>query len=273
MESIYTYENYRRYLGDYYTEHKKTEPGFSWRLLAKKAGFGSPVFLKLVVDGSKNLGSYSIDRVAAALLLDKSESAYLHAMVAFTHADTDYDRNYHFMRMAQIRTRAGVAKINIDQFSYYSEWFIPIVREVISNKPSGIPLQDIASKVRPKITVRQTQHAIDVLLSTGLIMLVDGTYRQSSALIATDPDVKSLAVRNFHEQMLAHATTALRESTTDERSVSGLTLKISKKGFHSLASRIDEFREELLRIAAADNDVDRVYQVGIQLFPVSEDKL
>jgi len=269
MESVLTYENYRLFLADYYTEHKEYEPGFSWRAFAQRSGFGSPVFLKLVADGVKNLGASSIDRVVEAVGFSPEEAAYFHALVQFNHSDTDHERNFHFSKMAAIRKRIGIAVIQNNHFDYFSEWYIPVVREVIAGQPTDLPLSTIAKTIRPKVSVAQIKHAITVLTSIGFIKVDNGIWRQASALLATDPQIHSLAIRNFHDQMLSHASLAIREIPRERRTVSGLILKISAQGYDIMANRIDEFRDELLRIASADSEVDRVYQVGIQLFPLT----
>lgn len=270
MDSLFCYESYRTFLADYYEEHKKSEPRFSWRVLARRASFGSPVFLKLVIDGKKNLGSTSIDRVCEALGLSKNESDYFHALVGFTHADTDTERNFFFSKMSSYRHRIGIGELTSNQYSYFSEWYIPVVREVISGQPSDTPLKEIAKKIRPKISVQETRNALSILESSGFILKKDGYWRQKSPLLATAPQVQSLAIRNFHDSMLSQASTALRELPSTERSVSGLILKMSSKGYEAMAHRIDEFRDELLRMAAADDNVDKVYHVGVQLFPLTE---
>ena len=53
MNPIAEYNDYRRYMRDYYQERKRTSY-FSWREFAKLAGFSSSGYLKLVCDG-KNL--------------------------------------------------------------------------------------------------------------------------------------------------------------------------------------------------------------------------
>ncbi len=51
--SIYEYDNYRAFLKDMYDYQKAKTTYFSFRYFARKAGYASPNFLKLVIDGGE----------------------------------------------------------------------------------------------------------------------------------------------------------------------------------------------------------------------------
>ena len=53
MNKIYTYTDYRKFVKDYYLSKKKSIRRFSYRSFSEKAGFSSPNFIKLVIDGKK----------------------------------------------------------------------------------------------------------------------------------------------------------------------------------------------------------------------------
>ena len=55
MNSIFSYIDYRKFLKDYYNSEKESKLYFSYRFFSQKAGIKSPVFLKEVYDGKKNL--------------------------------------------------------------------------------------------------------------------------------------------------------------------------------------------------------------------------
>ena len=61
------YSNYRTFLQDYYEFKKAEQPVFSHRYFAQKAGITSPNYLKLVMDGKRNLTKKTLLKFAAAL--------------------------------------------------------------------------------------------------------------------------------------------------------------------------------------------------------------
>ena len=109
------------------------------------------------------------------------------------------------------------------------------------------------------------------LKDLGFITEENGVYRLSSLLVKTDAEVHSLAVRNFHAKMSELAGRAVKEIGVDKRSMSSVTVKISEAGYRRLCRRIDEFRDEVMQMVKEDLNVDRVYQVNFQVFPVSKE--
>jgi len=65
--TIFEYDNYRAYLRDLYKFYKETKPHFSYRYFPQKAGFRSPNFLQLVIEGKRNLSPESIEKFTNAL--------------------------------------------------------------------------------------------------------------------------------------------------------------------------------------------------------------
>lgn len=270
MKSIYEYINYREYLGDYYKYQKASGNKFSHRIWAAAAGFSASNFIKNVIDGKKDLGPSSIPKMIQACDLKKKEGDYFTLLVAFAKAKKDSDKNFHYNKIVNIRNKRKVEPISEKQFRYYSKWYYPVVREIIKGKKVGVDFSQLAKIVQPEISYSAFANAINELLKIGLIYIKNGYYYQSSNLIKKEIGVISLAVRNYQSDMLEHAKRVLRELSPEERSISSVTLKINKDRYSELATRIDEFRKELLQLAAGDENSDTVFQVNLQLFPLSK---
>ena len=103
MKSIYEYKDYRRYISDYYNEQKKFT-GFSWRAFAKAAGFGSPIFLKLVCDGKNGLSKGAQRAVAKAMGLEGYDADYFYLLADYAHAKTPEQKQKALVKMPQALT-------------------------------------------------------------------------------------------------------------------------------------------------------------------------
>src|SRR5689334_10233731 len=86
--SVYAFLDYREYLRAYYQAAKRVRPSFSFRLFSRLAGLRSPNFLKLVIDGQRNLGADSTARFAQALELNGADAEFFSDLVAFSQADS-----------------------------------------------------------------------------------------------------------------------------------------------------------------------------------------
>ncbi len=102
---IYNYNDYRIFLKDFYNHFKSTIPCFSYRLLSEKAGFSNPSIWKLLIEGKKNLGLKSIDKVAYALNLNKKAREYFKCMVLYTQAKNLKDQEYYLNKLDTYKKR------------------------------------------------------------------------------------------------------------------------------------------------------------------------
>ena len=63
----FQFQDYREFLRAYYAE-RKTHAKISYRAFSRRAGLGSPNYLKLVMDGARNLSPAMAGRFAAAAI-------------------------------------------------------------------------------------------------------------------------------------------------------------------------------------------------------------
>ena len=73
---IFAYDDYRAFLRDFYASKKGQKRGFSLRAFSRKAGLTSSNYLKLVMDGDRNLSASMAERFADACGLREREQAY-----------------------------------------------------------------------------------------------------------------------------------------------------------------------------------------------------
>ncbi|NLE02187.1 MAG: TIGR02147 family protein [Fibrobacter sp.] len=77
MVNIFNYIDYREFLEDFYHEQKARNKAFSFQFFANKAGFKSKSFIKLVIDGKKNLTEESMEKLNNVLKLSEKSFSIL----------------------------------------------------------------------------------------------------------------------------------------------------------------------------------------------------
>jgi uncharacterized protein (TIGR02147 family) len=269
--NVFEYVDYRAYLKACYEAGKARWPGFSYRYFARRAGQTSPNFLKLVIEGKRNLGKDSITAFARALDLDQEESAFFADLVGFNQATTQEEKNRQFVRIASSRNFRKAGRIEGDLFEYLSSWYIPAIRELSALKHFREEPKWIAAQIRPAISPRQAAHAMRVLLKLGLIRrLPDGTIERGEPSWTTGHEVTSFAVVNYHREMLKQAAEAMMSVPQGERDMSSLVVAVKASTIREIKRRMHSFHEELLALCDADTDPDVVYQIGMQCFPLTQ---
>jgi uncharacterized protein (TIGR02147 family) len=271
MDSVYSFLDFRLLLRDYYVSRKKADPRFSFRVMARRMGFSSPNYCKLIMDGRRNVGKSSIAKIADGLELHKKEAAYFSYLVFFAQAKNSIDKNYYFGLLSAIRAKTTVTAIRPEQFEYYNDWYNCVIRELIAGMPRNIDYQELADKVVPAITPRQARSSVELLMALKLIRVdATGTFVQSSPMLNTANELQSFSIRNYHNATIELARKAIETVTPEQREYSAVTARISAAGFSRIKQRLQDFRNELLQIISDDKDTtDRVCQVNLQLFPIS----
>jgi uncharacterized protein (TIGR02147 family) len=265
--------DYRAYLRDFYAERKATEYGFSHRAFSKRAGLRSTNYLKLVMDGERNLTPEMAHQFACACGLKERAVDYFSELVAFNQAQDPTARNRCYERLARFRQYRTIHKLGLAQASYHSTWYLPAIRELVARPDFDEDPKWIARALKPKISPGEASKALETLTELGLLVRDDaGRLRQTNALVTTGPGPLGHHVVNYHHMMLDRAKAALHEVPREEREISSLTLCVSEDMMLDIKERMREFRRELLQLAELHGTPERVIQVNLQLFPLSEKK-
>lgn len=270
VPSVYEYVDYRHFLRDHYAASKAEKPQYSFRYFARRAGLSSSNFLKLVMDGKRNLGTTTIPKFTKALKLDSDEAAFFADLVALDQAETVTERNRAFERVAANRRFRQARRLEGPLFKYLSRWYYPAVRELAGRPDFVDDPRWVAQQLLPKITVAQARSALRTLTELGLLVEdASGRLVRGEPSLTTGHEVRSILVPAYHRQMIERAASSLETFAREERDVSALTVCIRGSTVAELKERIHRFREEMLDVCDREEEPERVYQLCIQLFPLS----
>jgi len=270
--SIFHYLDYRQFLRDWYLHAKASRGSFSFRSFSKKAGFQSTNFLKLVMDGDRNLTEESLVKFALALKLNKQEQEFFRNLVFFNQAKTHEQKNQYYAKLLQSKKYSELKPIEKNQFEYYSTWYHPVIRELAVSKAFDGKSESIAKLLSPEVTTAQVERSLHLLENLGFIQKTpEGRYRQASQLISTGAEVSSLVIFNYHKLLLSLCDEVMDKVSGARRDVSTLTLGVAKGRIPQLKKKIQDFRQEVLKLVADDSEPDEVVQLNIQLFPLTHE--
>lgn len=270
MDTIFKYINYRIYLKDFYEEQKKTSRVFSYRYFAQKAEINSPNFLKQVIEAKRNLTAQTISKFIAALKLSDKEAAFFRSLVHFNQSKSALEKQVHYTTMVSMMHLVKEQRLHACQHDYFMHWYIPVVREIINLYNFKGDYKTLAAAVTPPITVREARFAIKSLKNLAMVEETpDGHFHQTAAAIVSDSSVARMAVRSFNREILKKAEAALDTVPVEDRQIYGVTVGVSKACYDVLTAEMAAFRDRVVAIVNSDNDSDRVYQMHLQLFPLS----
>lgn len=278
--NIFDYTDYRKYLFDYYLAQKQGTRAFSYRYFAKKAGINSIGLYKDVIEGRQSLGRALIFKFSAAIGHSKNEAEYFENMVYFNESKSVEERKLFFERMMACQSsRAKI--IDAGKYEYYSRWYYSAVRALLTCKqfkddPDSI--KEIAHSLNPQIRPDQAQKALKILETLGFVRKdVEGYYILCEAAVSTgslqpDKNVAGLSIMNYQKEMIKLSLDAFDRFSSDRMNMSTLTLSMSAESLAEIKNDLAALRNKIAGMAARDPKPEDVFQLNIQLFPMSENR-
>lgn len=270
--NVFVAQNYRDFLREFYFYEKQTTTAFSYRVFSARAGFKSPNFLKLVIDGKRNLTLASIRGIIKALKLTPDEGTFFKNLVLLNQAKTAGEKGEHVREMFKSKVFRELYPMKKAELEFYQNWYCIPIREMIGSPGFQDDPKWIASRLRPLAPVQKVVDAIEIMLQLGLIRRDEnGKLRQCQKNLTTGDEVQSTAVAEFHKQMIHLAANSIDEVNRMQRDVSSSTILISETTLHRLKEMVRGFRKAILAEAEQGGaGKQAVYQINFQVFPLSE---
>jgi len=269
---VYDYLNYRQYLKAYYIESKRLNEHFSYRYFAAIAGYNSSSLLKRVTDGHLNIEKEVIKKISTAIGHNRKEAVYFENLVHFNQATTVAEKTKNFEKLINV-LRNKENQVAVGQYDYFSKWYIPAIRDLLSCNNFAHDYKDLAKHLRPKITEKQARSAINILLKHGFIKKNhEGFYKAVDQIVTTELELKSSIIANYQKSLMDLAKEAIDRFPPHERDISTLSFSISRKALIEIKNETELFRTKLKNIIKNCKDEEMLYNMNIQIFPLSKIK-
>jgi uncharacterized protein (TIGR02147 family) len=266
---VYSFLDYRAFLRAHY-EYKKRDGKLSFRAFSLRAGLKSPNYLKLVMDGQRNLSDAMAQRFAKACGMGRDGERYFQRLVGFNQARTLDERTEHYRKLCRERRFRERHKLEPAQDLYHSRWYLPAVRELAGSVDFKADAAWVAQRLLPPISERDAQLALDTLVELGMLKRDGrGKLKRVTPTVSTGPEVRSLHLASFHRTMMEHAASSIERLSTEERDISSLTLCLGEGGLDRVKRAVQRFRRELLEVEQLEHEPRQVVQVNFQLFALS----
>ena len=266
---VFDFLDYRAYLREFY-RRRKENTAFSYRAFSLRAKLGSPNYLKLVIDGERNLTAAMARRFAGACGLKGPSATFFCELVVFGQATTLDERNESYGRLRRFQEFRDAQEIQIARDDYHSKWYLPAIRELALASDFQPDPAWIAARLCPPIKPAEAKAALEILQK--LEMLVpqsDGGLKPGTPLVTTGAETANLHMVQYLRTMMNLASESLERIPAASRDISSVTLCVGVDGLELIKQAIVRFRRELLKLSELETDPRQVVQVNFQLFPLS----
>jgi uncharacterized protein (TIGR02147 family) len=268
MSAVYAYFDVQEFLRQDFAERKARNPRFSLRAMAKRLELNSGTLIR-IINGKRKIGKKLIPRFTDYLGLKHKEARYFSNLVLFCQAKSQAQRAAAYRELITLRN--GRARLmGADLHAFYDEWYYSAVRELLRFHRFSGDFHALAKLFRPAITVPEARRAVELLAGLGLIRKAGSGYMVQDSEITTGERWESAAIERFQQQTIAMALEALERFAKQDRDISTMTMCFSPEGLAKVRELLKQTREELARIEENDRGQNRVYQINLQAFPLSE---
>ena len=268
MASIFSYFDLLEFLKADFSERKVRNSSFSIRAMASKLGLNSSTLTR-IFSGKRNLSKNLIPIFIKYLGLRTKEAEYFIHLAGFCQAKSERERMVEYRELIELRN-GRTSEVSEERYAFYEEWYFTAIRELLRFFPFSGDYGSLARMFDPPITVPEAKRAVGLLLRLGFIDKVGTSYVVHDAAITTGETWHGLEVQRFHQDMHAKAAEALEKIPRAERDFSTMTMCYSPEGYKKAREVLMHAREELARIEECDKAANRVYQINLQLFPLSK---
>jgi uncharacterized protein (TIGR02147 family) len=268
VQSIYTYQNYRKFLEDFYSDKKKRDPQYSYKSFSIAAGIKSPNYLTLVIEGSRNLTIANIQQFAIALQLRPDEIDYFETLVLFNQSKLPIEQSYYKNRLLSLKKDKPRSIRKSSPFEFLKEWYSTAIL-VLSH---GRSLEDAAQKCKLEIQLPldKIHQTISNLLDVGLLQLVDEKLQISSQqLTMSDPKSLNLSQEIYLSAQLEQSMKAFRRGYKQKKGkFLSHTLTVPKNFLEEIQKEFISFMENLTEKMDQKIifDQEELAQINIQIF-------
>lgn len=270
LEHLFDYDDFRKFMQDYFEEQKKMRSVFSHRFFAAKAGFSSSSYCLNVIRGRFNLTPKSIEKISKAMDFEPLQKEYFEALVQYNQAQQVDERDQAWKQILQIRKQIEFTHITTREQAYFSKWYYPVIRELAADTQWHGDYRVLARSLTPQITTEEARDAVKNLLEWGLLRkLDDGRYVQTSQMLDA-AEIPPIALRQIRREYIQHAIGAVESMPKDERFAAFTTLAMSESSYNYAVEVLEEARKKIIARASNDTNVERVYEMMLVVFPMSK---
>ncbi len=271
--SVFTYVDPVEFLAALYQKVKAEEDAYSYMQFSEDLGFSKSNVVHLMLRGKRPITVKSGEKMATAIGLKGMEKKFWLHLVAFHHASGEIERGQLMSEIVELRARSVEDAPDLqNQLDFFTEWFHSILFEMASLKDFSDKPEDIAARLEPRIRPEQAKKSLAVLEGLGLLVRKNGKLRPSNSQLSTGDEVATLGVVRYHQNMIELGRRSLTAFDADKRDVSSISFACTEEFAKEIKKEVSSFRKKILAMAESLDEKDCVYQMNIQLFPVTKKK-
>ena len=233
-------------------------PRYSLRAFARAVGMSHSTF-SLVLNGRRPLSAKAARKLLDGCTWNNHDRETLKNQVSARHSL--------ILGIEEPVVDDTYRELELDHFELISDWYHFAILSLLELPDSRFSAKWIASRLGiPEI---RAASAMERLVRLNLFKKVGRKHRQTGLPLKVENRRSTEATRKYHHQLLTRAAESLENDPFEIRDFSAITMAISPRLIPVARERINLFRRELCRDLESHGTPEQVYQLSVQIFPVT----
>lgn len=277
---VFDYMDYRQFLAAFFDYKRKLTSAdirpYNYGAFSAAANIKSPNYLKMIIEGRRNLSPEMILKFAKALGLNKEQTEDFELLVGYGQSTDPADRNMFLKKLSEHRVQVKLKSGEIDKKTWEKipNWAAWVIYAMVDQEGVQFDVKALKELLRGKASEDEIEQALQSLFNSGELVQdpETGSVRKARALIESAEDVPVALVRKLQAQLMYLGLESLYQDAANEREFGTLTLSLTKTEFEEIKFKLRQMRKQINKdnsIARMSTKGDKVYQLNIQLFPVT----
>lgn len=249
-------------LKEKYEEASKSNPQYSLRAFAKRAGISSGG-LSQILSRKKNLSLARAHEVARALKMTEIEKEEFLLAVQISSARSEASRSEFYEKYKTLHS-SSVVNLELEQFKAISEWYGFAIIEMISTFASEWTPHKIAKFLG--ISHAQSLSMIERLIRIEVIEKTPKGYVRIQDRLIVDSMLPNEAMRKYYDQVFDHAKESVFHQTPQEKMIGTEVFAFDPKQIGEVRTLTNQYLDALLELAKKGESRTELYQVITDCF-------
>ncbi len=280
IPDLSSYLDYRQYLHDYYDYRVTSSNGdlrpYNYSNFAAAADIRSPNYLKMIIQGERNLSEEMIPKFSKALQHNKEQFEEFKLLVLMNQAKDAAERNQHLRQISELRLQRKLRIGEIDKKIWDSvpNWVAYVLFALADQEGAQFDIEHLRKTLRNKASKEEISAALKSVLDSKFLIPdpESGVLTKNRSLIESTEEIPVALIRKIQGELLYLGLESLLQDDPSEREFGSTTLCLTQEEFEDAKFQLRKLRKSLTKDAGvkrAQNKGERVYQLNIQLFPIT----
>lgn len=274
-----SYTDYRKYLSDFYDYKRKQTSHmlrpYSYSDFSAAADIKSPTYLRLIINGQRNLAIKTADKFSKALGHDRSEKVEFEALINYNQAKDPLERNRCLKILSDLRIQKKLnqGQLKSEEMERLPSWVYWALHSMTALENPSTNIDMLYEKLKQRATKKEIQQSLDLLIENNDIVVEGETFTKNTKAISGMNTIPKEVIQKIQAELIYLGMESLINDEPSEREFGAFTIAMTEKEFNEAKFEIRQFRKKLyskMLEKREESKGEKVYQMNFQLFPLSE---